>query len=177
MRNADWLSLFRIAAAPLVALCLRWGNPLGATAIFGLAALSDGLDGYLARRQGPTSHGLWLDLLADKVLILTTTALLAGLRALPIWVPLFVGGRELAIAGLRVALRKQGLLLPPDRWGKAKMATLCLGIGGLLLARALLVPFPLYRPAYGLLLLGTALTLLSGVNYGLKAWRLLRRRR
>lgn len=173
MRTADGLSVFRIVATPAVALCLRWGHPLGATAIFSLAALSDGLDGCLARRQEPTSYGLWLDLVADKVLVLTTMALLAGLRALPIWIPLLVGGRELAVAGLRVALQRRRLLLPADRWGKAKMAALCLGIGGLLLAR---IHLPLHRPAYTLLLLGTALTLLSGANYGLKARRLLRRR-
>ena len=176
MSRADWLSVFRVVVTPVIALYLLRGNPLGAAVSFALAALTDGLDGYLARRRAPTAFGPWLDLVADKVLILVTLALLARLRVLAAWVPLLIGGRELVVAGLRIALYRRGLLLPADRWGKVKMATLCLGIGGLLFAQIPFTPFLLHRSAYGLLLLGTILTLLSGTNYGLKAWRLLRGR-
>ncbi|HIC90402.1 MAG TPA: CDP-diacylglycerol--glycerol-3-phosphate 3-phosphatidyltransferase [Anaerolineae bacterium] len=179
MNWADWLSISRIVITPLL-LFLLWrdqGWTLYAAAVFTLAAMTDGLDGYLARRQRATSHGVWLDLAADKVLVLGTLAMMAALRIIPVSIPLLISGREVLVMGLRLHLQRRGVLLPADRWGKVKMAVLCLAITGLLLAQVTPTPILPRGPAYAVLLAGTTLTLLSGANYGLKTWFMLRSER
>jgi CDP-diacylglycerol--glycerol-3-phosphate 3-phosphatidyltransferase len=97
---------------------------LVAGAIFGLAALTDWLDGYLARRrQQVTWVGQVLDPIADKLLISATLISLVQLGLAPAWMVTIIIGREFAVTGLRSLAYARGLEMPASRLGKLKMAS------------------------------------------------------
>jgi CDP-diacylglycerol--glycerol-3-phosphate 3-phosphatidyltransferase len=93
-------------------------------AIFGLASLTDWLDGYLARRRGQvTWMGQMLDPLADKLLISATLISLVQLDLAPAWMVAVIIGREFAITGLRSLAYARGLTMPASPLGKLKMVS------------------------------------------------------
>jgi len=95
-----------------------------ATAIFGLASLTDWLDGYLARRrQQITWVGQVLDPVADKLLISATLISLVQLDLAPAWMAAVIIGREFAVTGLRSLAFTRGLVIPASPLGKLKMVT------------------------------------------------------
>ena len=96
---------------------------LVAAAIFGIASLTDWLDGYLARRrQQVTTLGQILDPLADKLLISATLISLVQLNLLQSWMVGVIICREIAVTGLRNLAYSRGLTMPASGLGKAKMA-------------------------------------------------------
>jgi CDP-diacylglycerol--glycerol-3-phosphate 3-phosphatidyltransferase len=103
---ANYLTLFRIAAIPLVAVLLlfypgKWPS-FAAALIFLLGAVSDVLDGYLARRRNTVSNmGKLLDPLADKLLVGVSLILLIPLGYVSAWIVAVILGRELAVTTLR----------------------------------------------------------------------------
>lgn len=97
---------------------------LVAAAIFGLASLTDWLDGYLARRRNQvTSLGQILDPLADKLLISATLISLVQLGLASAWMVGVIIGREIAVTGLRNLAYSRGLAMPASGLGKLKMAS------------------------------------------------------
>jgi len=93
-------------------------------AIFGLASLTDWLDGYLARRRGQVTWvGQVLDPIADKLLISATLISLVQLDLAPAWMVAIIIGRELAITGLRSIAYARGLTMPASPLGKLKMVS------------------------------------------------------
>ena len=97
---------------------------LVAAAIFGLASLTDWLDGYLARRRGQiTWVGQVLDPIADKLLISATLISLVQLDLAPAWMVTVIIGREFAITGLRSIAYARGLTMPASPLGKLKMVS------------------------------------------------------
>ena len=97
---------------------------LVAAAIFGLASLTDWLDGYLARRRGQiTWVGQVLDPIADKLLISATLISLVQLELAPAWMVTVIIGREFAITGLRSIAYSRGLTMPASPLGKLKMVS------------------------------------------------------
>jgi CDP-diacylglycerol---glycerol-3-phosphate 3-phosphatidyltransferase len=93
-------------------------------AIFGLASLTDWLDGYLARRRGQVTWvGQVLDPIADKLLISATLVSLVQLDLAPAWMVAIIIGRELAITGLRNLAYARGLTMPASSLGKLKMVS------------------------------------------------------
>jgi CDP-diacylglycerol--glycerol-3-phosphate 3-phosphatidyltransferase len=97
---------------------------LVAGAIFGIASLTDWLDGYLARRrQQVTTLGQILDPLADKLLISATLVSLVQLGLAPAWMVAVIIGREIAVTGLRNLAYSRGLAMPASGLGKLKMAS------------------------------------------------------
>ncbi len=95
-----------------------------AAAIFGLASLTDWLDGYLARRrQQITWVGQVLDPIADKLLISATLISLVQLELAPAWMVTVIIGREFAVTGLRSLAFSRGQVIPASSLGKMKMAT------------------------------------------------------
>ncbi len=95
-----------------------------AAAIFGLASLTDWLDGYLARRrQQITWVGQVLDPIADKQLISATLISLVQLELAPAWMVTVIIGREFAVTGLRSLAFSRGQVIPASSLGKMKMAT------------------------------------------------------
>lgn len=97
---------------------------LVAAAIFGIASLTDWLDGYLARRRKQiTTLGQILDPLADKLLISATLISLVQLDLVQSWMVAVIIGREIAITGLRNLAYSRGLTMPASNLGKIKMAS------------------------------------------------------
>jgi CDP-diacylglycerol--glycerol-3-phosphate 3-phosphatidyltransferase len=97
---------------------------LVAGAIFGIASLTDWLDGYLARRRKQvTALGQILDPLADKLLISATLVSLVQLGLAPAWMVAVIISREIAITGLRNLAYSRGLTMPASGLGKLKMAS------------------------------------------------------
>jgi CDP-diacylglycerol---glycerol-3-phosphate 3-phosphatidyltransferase len=93
-------------------------------AIFGLASLTDWLDGYLARRRGQVTWvGQMLDPIADKLLISATLVSLVQLDLAPAWMVTVIIGREFAVTGLRSIAYARGLTMPASPLGKLKMVS------------------------------------------------------
>lgn len=90
----------RLLAVPPVALLLWFGEYKYALVVFAFAGVSDGVDGYLARRFNWKSHwGAIMDPLADKLLLVTTAAVLAFKGLLPLWLFVLVLGRDVMLVG------------------------------------------------------------------------------
>jgi len=168
------LTFSRVLMAPLIVYLLseddRLKNTLAATTV-GAAALTDFLDGHIARKQGKeTRLGQFLDPLADKICISTTFVMLAARRRIPAWVPGVIIGREVLITLFRVYAGSQGSSVPASIWGKLKtnsqlLAVLLLIMGGKDPSRAALEKTVVY--------LSVALTLYSGLDYMLRSGRYL----
>jgi CDP-diacylglycerol--glycerol-3-phosphate 3-phosphatidyltransferase len=97
---------------------------LVAAAIFSLASITDGLDGYLARKHGQISSvGMLLDPMADKLLIASGLILLVRItpNLMPPWIAVLVLGREFLITGLRSVAATQGFTIQARELGKLKM--------------------------------------------------------
>jgi len=100
----------------------HWGDVV-ALILFIFAALTDWLDGYLARRLNQiTNFGKLMDPLADKVLVASALICLIPLGALPAWAVIVIIAREFLITGLRQLAAGQGVILPADPLGKHKTA-------------------------------------------------------
>ena len=118
------LTLARILAVPVIVVALLDETPNGdalAAAVFALAAMTDGLDGYIARRrQDVTTFGKLMDPLADKLLIVAALVSLVSLGRLAAWVAMVIIAREFAVTGLRQLAMEHGEVIPASAWGKVK---------------------------------------------------------
>jgi CDP-diacylglycerol---glycerol-3-phosphate 3-phosphatidyltransferase len=125
------LTLLRIFIAPLLVVVLLtrfsedWiGVPrhvLGVS-LFLLAAITDWLDGYLARKRGQVSRlGILLDPIADKLLISSAFISLVENQLAPAWAVVIIVGREFAVSGLRSIAATEGWAIPASPMGKFKM--------------------------------------------------------
>jgi CDP-diacylglycerol--glycerol-3-phosphate 3-phosphatidyltransferase len=160
------LTLLRIFLVPVLVVVLltrtEGGLFLGA-AIFGVAVLTDYLDGYFARRRNQvTKLGILLDPVADKLLTAAAFLSLVEMNAVPAWMVMIILGREFAVTGLRNIAALRGVVISASGLGKAKMASQVVAIFLLLLSRRYLVLEPLGLLA---LWLAVALALLSGIRY------------
>lgn len=183
------LGLARIAATPVVlALALAgWpGAGLAAAIIFALAAITDYLDGVIARARGQVSAmGVFLDLAADKILVAGTLVVLVELDLLPTWIAATILIREFVVQGVRQWAAAEDLVIAARGLGKAKTALTLLGIFVLLLARDALTDGPLAELSsapvlttvgFWLMVAATAVTIASGWLYLRAAWPVLLRR-
>ena len=118
------LTLLRILLVPVLVVALTEEIPNGsaiAAAVFVVAAVTDGLDGYIARsRQSITTFGKVMDPVADKLLIAAALIALVSLDRLAAWVAMLIIAREFAVSGLRVAAGQQGVVIPASLLGKLK---------------------------------------------------------
>ncbi len=137
LRWANYLTIARILMVPLFMSLFTYGYALWSLIVFVLASLTDYLDGVIARREGPTSFGRFMDPLADKLLV--GAALISFTRAgdglIPGWIVLTIIGREFVITSLRVAMvAAQGTAVGAGAWGKYKTSSQMIVIAlGLLL--------------------------------------------
>lgn len=148
MNFPNLLTLSRIFLVPILIAALLtsreslqlpgWSMPwkLLALVLFLIAALTDALDGFLARRWGQTSKlGTLLDPIADKLLVSSTLIALVQRDAMPAWIAIVQIGRDIAVTGFRGIAAQHGCTIAASAWGKWKMAgqvlMLALLIGGL----------------------------------------------
>jgi CDP-diacylglycerol--glycerol-3-phosphate 3-phosphatidyltransferase len=99
----------------------HWVKPWVAAAVFALLALTDGVDGYLARsRNEITTLGKFLDPIADKILVAAALLALIELGELPAWVVLVILAREFLVSGLRMVVSSEGVVIAASWLGKVK---------------------------------------------------------
>src|SRR3954471_1410827 len=141
------LTLLRIFFVPLLVAALVQENvaiPMGrfrvtnewlALAIFLIAAATDLLDGYLARRwKQVTTIGTLLDPIADKLLVSAALISLVQVRAMPGWMAVIIIGREFAVSGLRSIAAAEGYTIKASDLGKTKMFSQVVAISCMLLS-------------------------------------------
>jgi CDP-diacylglycerol---glycerol-3-phosphate 3-phosphatidyltransferase len=187
---ANLLGIARIAATPVVIALVLIGSPgLGIIAfvLFCLAAMTDFLDGWVARARGEVSPlGVFMDLTADKVLVAGVLVAMVEAGLLPTWMVATIVVRELVIAGVRQAAAAGDMVIPAKALGKAKTMTTLIGMAVLLLAHDAMTGGPLEATGIGeglgvtgfwLMVLATLLTVVSGWDYLRSALPLLRGQR
>ena len=159
------ITLGRLCAVPVVVWLVLDARMTAALSVFALAGASDALDGWLARRQGGTVLGAWMDPAADKALLIGVFAALAATELVPGWMAALVVGRDLVILGGIAAMwwRSWPIRIRPLLLGKANTAAQILLICVILGLEALGLHAPGLRA--GLLWLAAATTLASGVAY------------
>ena len=133
----NMLSLVRVFLAPLVLLFLSlriytpipflqsvsWGDALAAF-VFIIAAITDSLDGYIARKNKlVTTLGKFIDPLADKVLVIAAMLALIELGRVPAWIVMVIITREFVVTGLRLVAAAEGVVIAASKGGKLK--TVC----------------------------------------------------
>jgi CDP-diacylglycerol--glycerol-3-phosphate 3-phosphatidyltransferase len=157
------LTLLRILAVPVIVVALLGETPNGdalAAGVFALAALTDGLDGYIARRrQDVTTFGKLVDPLADKLLIIAALVSLVSLGRLAAWVAMVIIARELAVTGLRAVAVEQGVVISASWLGKLKTMLQVASVFALIIWN----PSPTWVDV--LVYLAVAVTVISGADY------------
>lgn len=123
MNYANYITLSRILLTPFTLLILFSDLParewITAFLIL-LAYISDGLDGYLARRNSVSKFGSYLDLSADKIYVLCLLFALAQIHLMPFWMACTILTRDLLISALRGFASTEGVVISSRIWGKLK---------------------------------------------------------
>jgi CDP-diacylglycerol--glycerol-3-phosphate 3-phosphatidyltransferase len=162
------LTFLRLACIPLVFFFLNFPGKLWsllAALLFGIASVTDILDGFLARKYGAvTTFGKFLDPLADKLLVSVTMIMLIPLGRIPPWMVIVIISREMAVTALRGMAVNEGVVIQADRLGKFKTISQSIALG------ALCLHYPYLGIDFhyvGMIVLWAALvlTLWSGWNY------------
>ncbi|HZQ39509.1 MAG TPA: CDP-alcohol phosphatidyltransferase family protein [Rhizomicrobium sp.] len=167
------LSALRLLAAPFTAWLILSGHDTVSLLVFAAAGLSDGLDGFIARRWGVTSgFGAWLDPAADKLLMLFCFTALYAVHIVPFWLVAIVVGRDLvfALAWGLIKLLGLGLTTPTLFVGKLSTAVQVVTILTLLLLLALDLDAP--HLSLALAVACAFFTLLAAAGYATVMMRL-----
>jgi CDP-diacylglycerol---glycerol-3-phosphate 3-phosphatidyltransferase len=180
MNLANKITLARIFLVPVVMLFLLVRFDLGyihvgnvtltiseliATFVFILAAVTDGLDGYIARKNRiVTNLGKFLDPLADKLLITAALISLVEMQRLEAWVAIVIISREFAVTGLRLVAAAEGRVIAASTMGKVKTIVQIVAIVSLMLNN---VPFSTFAIPFSFIAtwLAVVITILSGLDY------------
>ncbi|MBV9787864.1 MAG: CDP-diacylglycerol--glycerol-3-phosphate 3-phosphatidyltransferase [Chloroflexi bacterium] len=198
LNPANLLSFARLVATiPLVVLILL-GTHLSlfaAALLFVVMAITDTVDGRLARRYGWVSNiGIFLDLTADKVYTAATLISMVAIGILSPWIAIVIIVREFVVTGLRSFAAAEGMVIPADKWGKHKMLLTIIAVVWMLVAASAGFPpspnaalLPLFEPTgvyqvlaillslgYWLMIGAVLLTIYSGYEYMRKAAPLFR---
>jgi len=177
LSHPNTLTLFRIAAVPLIVILMLYPNRIStwiAAILFSLAAITDYFDGYFARRFGLVSNlGKVMDPVADKLLVSSAFIMLTALGWVPAWMVCIIIGREIAVTGLRNIIAEKGEDVSASSLGKYKTGFQIAAI------IPLLIHYPfcgLDAQAIGRFFLWGALvfTLWSGADYFIKFRKLLK---
>ena len=174
---ANLLTLFRVAAIPIVVICfyspLEHARPIAAI-LFGIAAVTDMLDGWVARRFGQLSKfGEFLDPVADKLMVAIVLVMLV--QADPDWyvdiIAMIIIGREITISALRewMATIGERAHVKVDWSGKVKTTFQMFGIGFMVYQNEFL-GFDIYHIGFLLLVIAAVMTLYSMFVYLRAAW-------
>ncbi len=144
-----------------------------AVAVFILAAITDTLDGYVARsRNSVTVLGQILDPVADKLLISAALIALVSLGRIPAWIAMLIIAREFSVSGLRLVAAASRIVIPASPLGKIKTLSQVVAVAALLLPG---FGFIFDRPlSWYLIYLAALLTVISGIDYFARARILLK---
>jgi CDP-diacylglycerol---glycerol-3-phosphate 3-phosphatidyltransferase len=170
------LTYGRIAVIPPVAYLLYLGGPVSgyfATFLYALAAATDYLDGYLARKRHlVTTVGKFLDPLADKLLVISIVLVLIIQQRVPLWVAIIMVAREITITALRALAGSEGLVIAAEKLGKYKTAFQMTALVGLMIHYEYIVYMGLFyakldfhRMGLILLYISLVFSILSAFDY------------
>lgn len=180
---ANRITIARIFLVPVVTLLLLvrfhfWtvtinhqtttGSEMIAAFVFIVAASTDGLDGYIARkRQMITNLGKFLDPIADKLLISAALISLVEMQRLSAWVAIVIISREFAVTGLRLVAAAEGIVIAASRIAKWKTATQIVAMVALILNN---FPFTIVGFPFDTVMvyLMVVITIWSGIDYFVK---------
>ncbi|WP_188454323.1 CDP-diacylglycerol--glycerol-3-phosphate 3-phosphatidyltransferase [Virgibacillus oceani] len=189
MNIPNRITLSRIFLIPIFIVLLsvpfNWGDwqigenelPIShfaAALLFIIASATDWIDGYYARKHNlVTNLGKFLDPLADKLLVSAALILLVEMGLAPAWVVIIIISREFAVTGLRLVAAGEGIVLAASKMGKLKTVTQIVAIAALLLHN---FPFSYVNFPFAAIMLYIALffTILSGYDYFVKNWNVMR---
>jgi CDP-diacylglycerol--glycerol-3-phosphate 3-phosphatidyltransferase len=147
---------------------------LFAAAIFIIAASTDGLDGYIARkRKQITNFGKIMDPLADKLLVSAALISLVQLGKIAGWVAVIIIGREFAVTGLRSVAAAEGIVISASKLGKYKTVFQIIAIVAILVNELIISLIGLPLGQY-FLYIAVFFTIYSGLDYFFKAGKLLK---
>jgi CDP-diacylglycerol--glycerol-3-phosphate 3-phosphatidyltransferase len=182
------ITLIRILSIPVLIWVLsssRFSSANGekeilATALFLAASITDGIDGYLARKRGQiTTMGMLLDPLADKLLIAAAFITLVQFnpRLVPAWIAVVIIGREFLVSGLRSIAASEGFTIEASDLGKFKMVVQIFSVVAVILDHRWR-EWPIYRSyffpvhwiAFAAIWFMVALSLVSAGDYFLAFW-------
>ena len=159
MNLPNKLTILRVAMIPLCLLFALLGFHTAAAGVFALAALTDLLDGHIARKHNMvTNFGKFADPVADKILVLSVMIVLLYQGLFPWWAVCVVAVRELAVDGLRLVAVEQGLVIPAGKLGKFKTNAQIFAV----LAALLFLPGWIVM---ALAIIMSVLTVISGIQY------------
>jgi len=168
MNLANKITSIRIALVPIVTsfLYIEFSySEFVAAALFILAASTDTIDGYYARKRNEvTKFGKFIDPLADKLLVIATLIALVELGKVAAWIAIVIISREVIITGFRAIAASDGIVIAAGSWGKAKTTVQIIAIVAIILENFpfRLVSFPFDSIA---IYVAVLITIYSGIDY------------
>lgn len=168
MNLANKLTILRIFLVPIFMIFLLNKIPYGvsiAAGIFIIAAITDTLDGYIARKRNEiTNFGKFMDPLADKLLVSAALISLVQMGKLSAWVVVIIIAREFTISILRAVAASEGIVIAASWWGKAKTITQIIAIIAILLDN---FPFRYINFPFDMIMMWVSVifTIISGIDY------------
>jgi CDP-diacylglycerol---glycerol-3-phosphate 3-phosphatidyltransferase len=161
------LTVSRIFLTPLLVVVLLTrieGKEIYGAIIFVVAAFTDFLDGYFARKRNQvTTIGKLLDPIADKLLVTSAFISLVELKLAPAWMVVIIVGREFAVSGIRSIAASRGFLMPANWLGKTKMVVQIMALVVLIVADTYIEPWLTFGRL--LLWMTVVVSLVSATNY------------
>ena len=181
---ANLLGVARIAATPIVMALLVIGSPgtgIAAFIVFSAAAATDFLDGRIARARGEVSPlGIFMDLVADKVLVAGVLIAMVDIGLVPTWIAATILIREFVVQSVRQLAASENVVISAGMLGKAKTLATLAGLALMTLAADATTGGPtrdvavlLRLAGFWVLLFATLLTVVSGIEYLRNAWPML----
>lgn len=187
MNTPNKLTVFRMILVPIIVIISFINIPVDVYGIpltfiimdlvFIIGALTDKLDGYLARKNNQiTNFGKFLDPIADKILVISAMLILVEVGKLPAWIPIIIITREFAVSGYRlIAVEQNGKVIPANIWGKLKTVTQMIAIilafidvnsfGDIFVKQMDVIPFILNLIVTILMIVCVIATIFSGYEY------------
>jgi CDP-diacylglycerol--glycerol-3-phosphate 3-phosphatidyltransferase len=187
MNLPNSITMSRIIMIPLFLWILSqhfpwqgWQQEILASILFVLASITDGLDGYLARRRGQiTTMGMLLDPLADKIMMASAFIALVAYnpQVVKVWIVVVIIGREFLISGLRSIASSEGFTITASELGKLKTVTQIVSVVSAIMAHGWdrwqigMVEIPVYWIAVAAIYFTALVSIISAVDYFIGFWR------
>lgn len=156
---------------PFVLVASR--NPFLGALLFSIAALTDLLDGYIARKSKQvTRAGILLDPIADKLLVIAALIVLVDMTLVPAWIAVVIIAREFIVTGLRIVALTKDIVIPAEMGGKIKVTAQIAAIIVLFMDKTFLFSdIELYSAGILLLWIAMILGVISGIQYFVLFWK------
>lgn len=177
MTTANIITLIRIALIPIFMIALLSDFPFSvqiALVIFVVASVTDGVDGYIARKYNQvTTFGKFMDPLADKLLVTAAVLIFVQAGRMSPAAAMLIIAREFVVTSLRIVAISAGVVVPASTWGKIKTVVQIAGIGIMLLSWANDIPVAGTGAGNIIGWIMAAVALISGYDYIKNNWMLI----